>query len=435
MALAFFKTDVSSYTYNGTTVTAVTDGDYPNPTVPGVAYMNGRVYVMEADGTISHSDEDDPTSWDALNFVTAAFEPDAGIVLARLAEYIVAFGAYTVEFFYDAQNPTGAVITVVPNSTLMIGCLNARSLQQVEGGLIWVAQQRGLGGSVQLSRFVAILSGTKYERISTDDIDRILMQSDLTNIGSGVVTISGHEFYALTLRDAAICLVYDTKTGGWYQWTKTTAKASKTVTTLTQSNGLATAGLASHGLSDGDLVTISGATPSGYNLTANVNVVNASSFTYAVDPSTSSPGSGTIAMASWSESYFDVVGSCKLGDRQFVQEYADGVVSYIDLSNVTDQGTPIECLIRTLEYDGGSNRTKGQTDLALIGDQASTTALVRWSDDDYRTWNAYRRLALNTDRPHTTRGKNFRRRSYDIRYNLSTRICLTEIEIETKPQE
>lgn len=431
MTTVFIKTDVSSYTWDGSTLTNVTDADYPNPTVPGVAYLNGRVYVMEADGTISHSDEDNFTSWNALNFVTAAYEPDAGVCLARSQEYIVAFGSYTTEFFYDAQNPTGAVITAVPNQTLMIGCSAANSVQQIEGGLIWLAQQRGLGGSVQLKKFVAILVGLQYKKVSTEDIDRILIEQDDTNVTAAVITIAGHEFYVLCFQNNDLSLVYDISQNHWAQWTLGTI-STQAVSTISQSGGLATVQHDGHGYSDGDPVTIGGASPSGYNGSFNINVLDASTFTYPVAFNTSSPGSGTISVSSWVYGIFDVAASCKFANNQLIQARGDSTIYTIDLSNVTDQGSPIYSLIRTPIYDGGSNSWKHQTDFTVIGDQVSSQVLVRWSDDDYRSFRNYRTINLNSDRPHASRGGAFRRRSYDLLHTSTVQARFSDIEIDIK---
>lgn len=430
MTTAFLKTDVAAYTYDGTTLTKVTDADYPANTVPGVAYINGRIVVMEPDGTISHSDEDNFPAWDALNFVTAAFEPDGGVALARNAEYVVALGEYTTELYWDAQNPTGSILSVVPNSTLMIGCANGLSVQQVEDGLIWVAQQRGLGGSTMLARFVVVLKGTAYEKASTVDMNKVLTNSSMGNVSSGMVTIAGHEFYVLTLHDESLTLALDLKEGSWAQWTLGTAGTAISISTLTQSGGFATATATAHGLADGDPVTVSGANEAGYNLTVNITRVDANIFTYPVAAATATPATGTITAANWTYGVFDVVAACRVGDQQLLQRRVDGSVNYIDLSNLTDLGAPIDSLIRTPIFDGGTNKRKTQTDAELIGDLVSSTALIRWSDDDYRSFSAYRRLDLNVDRPKTTRGGRFKRRAYDIRHALPFAVSFTELEVD-----
>ena len=115
-----------------------------------------------------------------------------------------------------------------------------------------------------------------------------------------------------------------------------------------------------------------------------------------------------------------------------MQKRVDGAITYIDLSNTTDDGVPIYCLMRTPIYDGGANNQKHQTDLTIVGDQVTSQALVRWSDDDYRTFNNFKRVNLNSDRPHTTRGGSFRRRSYDLLHTSTVQARFTELEVELK---
>jgi len=415
------------------TLTAIGDADYPTVTVPGVAYLNGRIYVMETDGTISHSDEDDFTSWDALNFVTAQFEPDGGIAISRSAEYIVAFGVYTTEFFWDASNPTGAVISAVPNSVLMVGCANAASVQQIEKGIVWMGQQRGQGAATQSGRFVGILKSMVYERVSTTDIERILEKGKITNVSSAVITLSGHEFYVLTLRDEDLTLAFDMKEGAWAQWTVGTAGTQLSLTSVTQTGGMATATVTAHGKSDGDPITVSGADQAGYNVTVNITVVDANTIKFPVAAGTVTPATGTIVAAHWTYGMFDVAASCRFENIQVVQLYTNGKVYEINSDKISDESVPIDVLIRTPIFDGGTYREKVQSDLTLVGNQSSTTALVRHSDDDYRTFSKYRRVDMNVKRPHITRGGLFKKRSYDIRHALlDDSVMFNEVDVEIK---
>ena len=47
-----FKSTKDAFYYNGTTVTKITDADYPATTVRGIAYLDGTYYVMDPDGQI-----------------------------------------------------------------------------------------------------------------------------------------------------------------------------------------------------------------------------------------------------------------------------------------------------------------------------------------------------------------------------------------------
>lgn len=71
--------------------------------------------------------------------------------------------------------------------------------------------------------------------------------------------------------------------------------ASIPVTSITRSSTTATVTTnGSHGLSTGNHVTIAGATPAGYNLTAVVTVASPTTFTYTVNGSLTTPATGTI---------------------------------------------------------------------------------------------------------------------------------------------
>lgn len=69
---------------------------------------------------------------------------------------------------------------------------------------------------------------------------------------------------------------------------------ARSVSTLSQTAGLATAVSAAHGFRTGDIVKIAGAVPAGYNVAASVTVVNANTFTFAVDSALASSATGTI---------------------------------------------------------------------------------------------------------------------------------------------
>lgn len=71
--------------------------------------------------------------------------------------------------------------------------------------------------------------------------------------------------------------------------------ASIPVASVTRNSTTATATTTdAHGLSTGNHVTIAGATPAGYNLTAAITVASTTTFTYTVNGSLTTPATGTI---------------------------------------------------------------------------------------------------------------------------------------------
>lgn len=415
------------------TITQITDSNYPSITVRGNPYLNGYFYVMEPDGTIWNSAEDDCTSWAGTDFISAEVESDGGVCLARAGNDIVALGQYTTQFFWDAGNATGSPLLPVENGTMLIGCAHGNSVAQMENTIVWIAQRKGQGSSYQKGRFVVFLKGRGYEEIGTPDISRVLDADDLATVYSTIMSVAGHTFYVLTLGTSAITLVYDFTTGLWYRWTRCTAGSALTVSTLTQSNGTATATTSgAHGLSDGDPVTIAGATPSGYNGAVNVTVTGSTTFTYPVSSALSTPATGTITATPVTESTFAFTGSCNYDNKQVVQESDGGEVFYITEDVGQDDDVLINMKVRTDKFDGGSDLNKFMPWLEIIGDKPASAVniLVRYTDNDYQSYSKYRRANLALERVRLNRLGKFRRRAFELRYTGTSDLRLEAVEAQ-----
>ena len=195
------------------TATCLLNGFPSGSIVPGTAYFNTYVYVMTDDGKIWNSEPNDPTKWDALNFITAEAEPDKGVALAKHFNYLIAFGQWSTEFFYDAGNAVGSPL--LPNQSFRIefGCANGNSVVELQQTVVWVAVGRNTG------RSVLMLDGTKPVQISDVSIERILDESSLTNVRAYSLKIAGHYFYVLNLLDDDLTLVCDIKSKQWCIWT------------------------------------------------------------------------------------------------------------------------------------------------------------------------------------------------------------------------
>lgn len=406
--------------------------NYPAVTVRGVQYLDGLFYVMDPAGTIWNStNDDDPATWGATDFITAEFEPDQGVFLGKYLNYLVAMGQWSIQLFWNAANSPGSPLSPVQNGTLLIGCGSADSVAQTESTLVWIARRKGQGSTVHKGRFIAMLEGQSYVTISTPDVDRVLDADTLATVYSCIMELSGHTWYVLSLGVTGVSLVYDFKEKLWYVWTRLTAGSPVTLTTLTQSGGLATATKAGHGFSDGDPVTIAGATPSGYNLSRiNVTVVSSSVFTYPVSSALATPATGTITATGWTESYFNAVASVGYGDAQIMLDTAGTLLSF-SLAAADDlTTTPINWKIRTALQDSGNNKNKFCSSATLVGDKVAATGLLRYTDDDYVTYSFFRRFTLSDDKAQTNRQGKYRRRAWEWRYTQALRMRVEALELD-----
>lgn len=420
----------AAYYYNGTALAQITDVDFPTSLVPGIAYLDSTYYVMTPDGVIYGSDLDDPTSWTATNFITAEFEPDGGVCLAKALNYVVAFGQWTTSLFWDAANATGSPLSPVNNGVLLVGCAAAGSVAQTESTLIWIAQRKGQGAGAHKGRFIAMLADTSYVTLSTPDVDRVLEADSLATVLACTIELEGHSWYVLSLVESNITLVFDLKAKKWYRWTRLAAAAGVAVTSATLTAGVATiaTGTVAHGLSDGDPVILSGATPSGYNGTRPVNVTGTAAFTFPLSGTLGTSTTGTAA--GFTEGYFHAVASVGLGNRQVIQD-AMGDLYELSISNSQDLGSiPINVKARTGRLDYGSDVNKFCSEVALIGDLLANQefGLLRSSDDDYQSSTYYKRFDLSEIPSTTHRWGYFRRRSWEWRYTGTARHRVEALE-------
>lgn len=174
------------------TVTKIADGDYPGnaglTTVGGFAHMDGYAFIMTSTGKIYNSDVNSLTSWAATSFISANSYPDAGIAAVRKGDKIMAFGTESIQFFYNAGNAAGSPLSRVEPMTLRVGCVGSDAITQVKDDIFWC------GSSPQGGLSVYHYSGTSFNRISTPEIESILLLAGASNISLTSVMFYGRYF-------------------------------------------------------------------------------------------------------------------------------------------------------------------------------------------------------------------------------------------------
>lgn len=205
---------VKAYNYDaGGGLVEIIDADFPASFVKGWTFLDGTTYVMRPDAGIQGSDINDPVNWDPLNLIIAQIEPDRGVALGKQLVYSIAFKQWTTEVFYDAGNATGSPLGPVQGAKISYGCASADSVQSIDDMLFWLSTNRSVG--IQVVK----LEGLKVEVISTDPVERLLEQLDLTTIYSFVLKSAGHRMYVVTSVVNNITLAYDIDQKMWQQWT------------------------------------------------------------------------------------------------------------------------------------------------------------------------------------------------------------------------
>ncbi len=396
-------------------------------TVPGIVYLDGYFCVMDEQGVIYNSAEDDPSVWNALEHLTAQSESGAGKALFKSINYMVAFKEWSTEFFYNAGNePPGSPFSPVENAHTLVGCAQGWSVADVSGNLLWVAQEKK-----QKGRSVYMMRGIEQAKVSTPSIDRILDRDSLAEVYAYGMKLGGHSLYVLTLAISNITLVYDLDSKVWSQWTSLTVGSAVNVTSITRSGTTATVTFAAaHGLSDGDPVLMAGANQSEYNGIFQARRSSSTVVTIEVTGSPATPATGTITGKPYTESYFKFTKYAVADGDDVVLHESDGHLYQLLPTLYQDAGIPINVFCRSSRLDGGSNDRKKLVRVSVIGDSVSDTAMVRWSDDDSSTFSAYRIVDLSALRPELRRCGAFERRSIEYRHVGNTAPTLEALELE-----
>lgn len=200
--------------------TEVTDVDLPVPHNPTPVFLDGYLFLIKADtGDIYNSDLDTPSSWTAGNYVTAEINADNLLALAKIKNYLAAFGTEGIEFFYDAANTSGSPLG--RNESYYQPVTLISSIEPIGDTLYFIGRHKQ-----GLPRAFA-LDGNNLQEISNDWVNRYLekyspsrgIDTGFADIHFFLINTNGHNFLLLNLFEIGIILVYDIKSKFWYKWT------------------------------------------------------------------------------------------------------------------------------------------------------------------------------------------------------------------------
>ncbi len=194
------------------TVTDISDADLPTGPITPV-FFDSYIFVAKS-GTpeIYNSNVDDPELWDAGDFLSAEQYADDIVSLIRQVNYVVAFGATSVEFFFDAENVSGSPLERNEGISLKVGLAARDTVQQMDRRIIWVAQTANGDPSVWM------FEGLTASEVSTEFVNRMLKNeaASLANATAWLCRHKGHVLYVLNLTSRT--LVYDVDEQMWFDW-------------------------------------------------------------------------------------------------------------------------------------------------------------------------------------------------------------------------
>ena len=193
-------------------VTDISDADLPASPITPIS-LDGYVFVVKS-GTdeLYNSNVDAPTAWTSGDFTSAEMYPDNILAIARHVNYIIVFGSFSTEIFYDAANASGSPLARNEAVSFKIGLSARDTICQTDRRFFWVGQSQTGEASVWM------LEGLEPKRASNEFIDKIL-QNEGSNLSSAKAWIchhKGHTLYVINLN--ARTIVYDCDEKIWMDW-------------------------------------------------------------------------------------------------------------------------------------------------------------------------------------------------------------------------
>lgn len=117
--------------------------------------------------------------------------------------------------------------------------------------------------------------------------------------------------------------------------------------------------------------------------------------------------------------------------RHLFQHESDGKIYYSSPAYKNDDGLLITVDIYAPIFDAQTKRRKTLTRMDFVGDQETGSILqVRASDDDFQTWNNFRRVDLSQPDPMLINEGTFTKRAYHFRHRANTPFRMQAVDVQ-----
>ena len=173
-------------------VVTSSDADIPAHD-PNVVFLDGYLFLVKDNSSIIfNSENNNPLSFTVDAIIAPEQEPDQVTRLAKINNYLIAFGSTSIEYYWDAANaapdsPMQRNDTPIKINTYLAGFA-------LHGNAIYF-----IGADANGQPDVFVLKDFKLESIGTPSISRYLssVTSTVASWKGAIVAIQGHVFYVI----------------------------------------------------------------------------------------------------------------------------------------------------------------------------------------------------------------------------------------------
>ena len=199
--------DINGYYVNGTTLTQITDPDFPVPS--SLTYQDGY-FIVTKDGTGEHyiSGLNDPTTWDSSDYADAEGSPDNAIRAFVDHRELLIFGEDSTEP-YENTGDVDYPFKRIEGAFIESGLAAKHAVSKLDNTVCWLADDFMI--KAMMTYTPAIVSPEVLCRI-------IMAYTAKSDAFAYSYKDSGNSFFVITFPSANKTWVYNTATQAWHQW-------------------------------------------------------------------------------------------------------------------------------------------------------------------------------------------------------------------------
>jgi len=197
------------YYVTGTTVTQITDVDFPTPCA--LAFQDAYGIIVESGtGKILISGINDFSTWDALDYTTAEAEPDDAISVFSDHRELYVLGSQSIETFQNTGNPDFP-FERIPGGYIERGCGAAQSVAKGNNFVLWLSDKRQV--------LKTLGPGQSPMVASTPQLDAEFQgYTTVSDAFAWCMDIFGTTWYVLHFPTENKTWVLNMATDRWHQW-------------------------------------------------------------------------------------------------------------------------------------------------------------------------------------------------------------------------
>jgi hypothetical protein len=214
----------NGYIYDESTVTVITDADFPD-TATSCDVMDGRFVVNDPSDpgrfvvsalVPSAANLINGTGWTASLADYADRDPDNLIAIQTDHRELWLFGDESTEVWYNTANETTVDVPFSSAGSMFLewGCAAKDSVTKIANNVLWLSKNDQGQGVVLMS-----VPGNPKVISNFGVMEAISGYTTISDAIGYTMQWKGHNFYVLTFPNANATWVYDLGNGMWFEWT------------------------------------------------------------------------------------------------------------------------------------------------------------------------------------------------------------------------